>query len=213
MPLTASQLTTLKNDLAANTNTVLINGVATAINAVPHGAQNAQTIADWYNQTASPAYQVIRTDALILDIYNNIIWPNYTPNFTLTTSTSAQQANQCACASALCQGKQMNLQNLFIGRTTFDATKSNQTAGLKDATTNLPAGASFANVNAGWQQIIPVLNRAATYAEKLFVTAAAQTAVPVLYDGTSAQGTTGNPALMGFEGQLTALDIENAWVA
>jgi hypothetical protein len=49
MPLSPAQLTALKNDMAANTNTVLINGVPTAINVVPHGAQNAQTIADWYN--------------------------------------------------------------------------------------------------------------------------------------------------------------------
>ena len=213
MPLSTSQLQTLKSDLAANTNTVLINGVATAINAVPQGYQNAGTVAAWYNQTAAPAYYVIRTDAPVSDIFNNIAWPNFTPNFTVTTSTTAQSANQAMVASLLCQGKQMNLQNMLIGRTTFDATRANEAAGLKDATTALPAGANFANIAAGWTNIIPVLGRQATYAEKLFVTAGANTAVPVLYDGTSAQGASGNPALMGFEGALQAQDILNAWAA
>jgi hypothetical protein len=65
MPLTAAQLTTLKNDLAANANTVLINGVATAINAVPRGPDNAWQIAAWYNGQAAPDFVVWKTNVAI----------------------------------------------------------------------------------------------------------------------------------------------------
>src|SRR5512142_1033206 len=77
--LTAAQQTTLKTNLAANTNTVLINGVATAINVVPQGFQNAQTIADWYNLTVSPNYFVWHSQVNVNDVLNNLTWANFTP--------------------------------------------------------------------------------------------------------------------------------------
>jgi hypothetical protein len=56
--LTPTQLTALAGDIAGNANTVTINGVATAISAVGHGADNAQQVANWYNLTRAPAWTV-----------------------------------------------------------------------------------------------------------------------------------------------------------
>jgi hypothetical protein len=69
--MTPAQLQTLKADLAANTATVLINGIATQIKDVPRGAQNAGTTAEWYLLTAAPDYLVWRTSVDITEIMLN----------------------------------------------------------------------------------------------------------------------------------------------
>lgn len=69
MSLTAAQLSTLKADLAANTNTVLVAGVPTAINTVPQNDDTAFAIAAWYNEIASPDWWVYRTNLAKRDIY------------------------------------------------------------------------------------------------------------------------------------------------
>lgn len=48
MPLTQAQKNTLKAHLAANTNTVLIGGQATAINVVTDAGDNYLRVAEWY---------------------------------------------------------------------------------------------------------------------------------------------------------------------
>lgn len=58
MSLTTAQYTTLKADIAANANTVLINGVPTAISAVPVSPDNAAAVAVWYGGLVDPEYLV-----------------------------------------------------------------------------------------------------------------------------------------------------------
>ena len=218
MPLTTAQLQALKADIAANANTIPAGQswsgsfAGTAISALPVGnADAAFAIAGWYSQLASPAYYVIRTDAPILDIFNAVTWANYTPADAPTSGNAAQ-----ATAAALyCQGKQFNLELMFFGKSSFDATKGVQTAGLKDATTQLPSKTGFVMQTGGWTNIIPVLQRQAKYVEKLF---AAASTLPALQNGASARGTqydgtNGNPDVMGYEGSITYQDVLNAWAS
>lgn len=66
-----TQLATLKDHIAANTATVLINNVPTAINAVPVSPDNCLAIANWYAEEASPAFIVWRTSVTRQEILQN----------------------------------------------------------------------------------------------------------------------------------------------
>lgn len=211
--LSSSQLQTFKTDMLANANVIpagmpFAGQTISALAASPT-ADKEDAIARWYNLLASPAYWVIRTDAPVADILNNIVWANFTPQ-PAVTGANAAQATGC---SSYCQGKMLNLQTMLgFGRTSFDATKASQTSGLKDGTTQLPSGAAFANQTGGWPTIIPVLQRTCRNIEKLFAIAST---VAALQNGASARGTqfdgtNGNPDIMGFEGAISASDVDAA---
>lgn len=209
MGLTSAQLTTLKNDIANNTNTILVAGVSTQIKNVPHNPDLAPDVASWYNLQASPNYFLVRSEAPVVDILNAVMWANFTPKDAVTGANAAQAM---AC-SAYCQGKMLNIQTMLTGRTVFDATRATQTGGLKDGTTQLPSNTSFANQTGGWPNIIPILQRQATNVEKLLALASAVSDLrnAASARGTQYDGTNGNPDVPGFEGKLTGNDIVNAW--
>lgn len=73
MPLSNSQLATLKADIAANTNTIPVGRpfAGTQINALPNTPDANFEIALWYNQTASPAYKVYREQVPMAEIMLN----------------------------------------------------------------------------------------------------------------------------------------------
>jgi hypothetical protein len=200
--LTAAQKTALKANLAANTNTVTINGQPVAIKDVPQGGQNAQTIADWYATTASPAYNVFRTDVAPQEIFDQVTWANFTP------ADAPDATVQWSNRSLACQGKQFNLQILVQNQSVINAARVNVRAGLNDATTNLPSGASGASRSGGWASILTILRRSASWAEKLF--SVATTGVGT--DGGTL-GTTTNPALMTITEPITGQDVIDAWAA
>lgn len=191
MSLTAAQLQTLKSDLSTNTNTVLINGVATAINAVPMGAQNAQTIADWYNLTASPDYWMWRSAVSQLEIVSlktspeNTVWS--WPAFI-----------------ARSQGERDGWREMFADTGYIDFYRDNIRQGLADifsGTTNSAPAQRTHLLRIGRQQ--------ATNAGKLFAVA-----VTVAGNGntlTDARGSTTNPDAPGYLFNLTGTDVINAW--
>lgn len=196
--LTPAQQTTLALDLAANTATV--NGVA--IKDLPKTADNAVAVAQWYNQPTNPPYLVWRTDAPVVDILDQVIWTNYTPN------DAADNTNTYANRAALVRIKQNNLQLMLSGRDTFNASKPTLRGGLNDATLNLPTGASGALRSGGWANIAPVLRRPCTRGERLFVVVA----TGVGNDGVAGnRGTATNPDLLGYEGQVSDADIRAVW--
>jgi len=200
--MTPAQLTTLKNDLAANVNTVLINGVATAINAVPHGAQNAQSIADWYNLFPGTDYFVWDSKADAFAIFNGVLFANYTPNDAATeTLIDGNRAMRC-------QIKQGNIALLLQGRTTFDATRVNLRSALNDATTNLPSGAAGVSRSGGWSGILPILSRKANNVEKVF---SFDDGAGIGNTITDPRGANTNPDGVGFEGQISATEVLGAW--
>lgn len=73
MPLTTAQKQSLRTDIAANTNTVLVNGVPTAINTLPNTSDANFAIATWYNEPASPAFTVWKKSVPITDVGDNIV--------------------------------------------------------------------------------------------------------------------------------------------
>jgi hypothetical protein len=75
--LTTAQMQTIKADIAANANTVLIQGVPTAIGAVPHTSDAAAAVADWYNQSASPTFTVWRTSVSNADCVKCTTWVDF----------------------------------------------------------------------------------------------------------------------------------------
>ncbi len=180
-----------------------------AISAVPIRNQDGATaIANWYNQTAAPEFDVFRSNVPTDDISNQVLWANFTPS-TAIANDGSNSALWQAC-SLSCQGKQFNLQLLLPPGSMFNAGLINKRAGLNDATTNLPKADGAGGKNSGgWANILPILIRPATYAEALY--AVATTGIGT---GVGALGANGNPGLLIFDstqGVLTFQDIFNAW--
>lgn len=173
------------------------------LNSQPNNGVGDAFIAEALNLLASPNFPVWRTDVPVQDVFNAIDWAVYTPTDPVT---DAQLANALAAERAttrlmVIQTKQMNLQNMLMGRITIDASKANIRAGLRDAVIQVPAGAAGANVNPGGTSGNNVLNacvRPATRAEKVLV---AQTNI-------STGGVTAN--ILGFEGEITVQDVNQA---
>jgi hypothetical protein len=201
MPLTNAQQAALKADIAAN-NSQLTIGTAppTAIKDLPNTGDINVEIANWYNGVASPDFNVFRSSVSMDDVYDQVVWANFTPQD--VPDATALWTNR----SLACQGKQFNVQIMLQGRTSFNATKINQRAGLNDATTNIPSGAAGASKSGGWAGILGILRRLANRIEKLF---AIQTS-GVGVTGGDALGATTNPALMAFEGFITGNDVTAA---
>lgn len=204
--LTAAQLQTLKASIAANT--AVVNG--TPINELPNNSDANLAIANWYNGAASPEFVVWR-DLPVETVLGLVTYANMTPLDAVPTvaalgsnPTAAQQAtydNQTASVatwqarSLACQGKQFNLQNLTLGRTTAPMKRVNYRAALQDCLTNVPAGASGASLAANWVGVRDAAKFPATNAEKLYAA------------GT---GSSASPADLAFEGSITADDVQEA---
>lgn len=183
--LTTAQQATLAADIANDP----------VLNALPHNSDGAFEIARQYNALADPAFYVWRRDAPVDDIFDAITWANLTPVDVPSVADSAQVAAAQTTRALICQAKQINLQMLLQGRTTINATKLKVRQALTDSLQNVPAGTSGANLDAGWLAVKNVLYRPATRLEKLLATG---------------NGTTGQPATMGFEGSISYPEVEQA---
>lgn len=157
--LTTAQKATLKAD-------ILADQVANAFYAIG----DLSGLAAYYNALASPTFYGYRTAIPANEVFDGVLWANFTPSDTVPTDTALNnaifQSRQLAC-----QTKQMNLQTMLTGRDTIDGSKANIRAGLQDALTNIPSGASGAVRAAGWTTVRDgVLARVVTRLEKLFAT-------------------------------------------
>lgn len=186
MNLTTALMQTLRDNIIAAADAACV-----ALEADPTSGDLAYAVADLYNLTASPDFFVWHTKAPIGDILNAIIWTNMTPVDAVPTTPSLAVELYAARSNA-CQGKQMNLQNLIMGRTTIDASRPNIRTGLQDSLTGYPAGAAGATVAAGWTAVQLILSRKANRVEKVLAT------------GTGSQAV---PATMGAEGTLTHNEV------
>lgn len=186
MALTPAQLQAIKTEIA--------NDVALSSQA--QSGDGADAIATALNALAAPAFQVWRTEAQVKDIFDAINWALYTPVDAVDGSTAHQER------LLIIQTKQLNLQNMTIGREKLDASKANIRAGLRDAVIQVPAGAAGVAVAPGGASGANVLNamiRSATRAEKVLVQAGGQVAT----GGIAA-------SLLGFEGLITVVDVQAA---
>lgn len=150
MPLTSAQKTTLKTDIAANTNTVLYAGVQTAINALPNNTDANFAIADWYNQTASPAWTVWRTNIPVKDVKTAIVWTEYI--------AAVSQADH-------------NAFSLIISNGVVNGADANVRQGFADIFAGPNKATTRSNLTA-------LAKRSATYAEKLFSSGTGSDASP-----------------------------------
>ena len=180
--MTPAQIAALKADIAANAD----------MHTQPmNGAGHAAIIA-LYN--AASTTDVWRTDAPVNAIMDAINWSAFTP--VEPADGTALYTNRLL----LIQTKQINLQSMLQGRTTVDASKANLRAGLRDAVTTLPAGASGASISAAGASGVNVLNalvRKATRFEKLFAI------FPAVTGSVTAN-------LLVLEGSLSTSDLEIA---
>lgn len=197
MPLTAAQITTLTTDISNNTSTI----GGTQIKLLPHTQDNAVAVANWYNQFPSAnlptpgADFTVWRDLPMETVLNTITFANMTPADAVPTTPDLTV--QVYMANALCcQGKQFNLQNLTIGRSTAPMKRSNYRAAMQDCLTNIPAGAGGSLIAANWTGVRDGAKFLATNAEKLFAT------------GT---GTTATPGDLVVEGAIDATDIRRCW--
>lgn len=167
--LTTAQYASLKADILANSD----------MNTQPVSSAGAFAIAALYNVASTT--DVWRTDASVSAITDAINWSVFTPVDAMPAADSASgnaAIHQYSGRLLAIQTKQINLQSMLQGRTTVDASKANLRAGLRDAVTGLPAGASGAAISAGGAGGVTVLNamiRKATRYEKLFATTTATT--------------------------------------
>jgi len=187
MSLTPAQLQTLKTNLAANTATVLINGVATAINVVPHGAQNAQTIADWYNLTAAPNFWA---------------WKGISPP--AETGMAIKMSDVRNLTTANSTRLQVSFQ---IRPNGFNPGNQDDRALFGGLFSVAGAAGTRANLLAAWQRL-------ASNVETLFATGTGTQATGDL--GSDGSITAGSPATLVFDGSITPLsgqDVLNAWAA
>ena len=179
--LTPAQKATLKADIQAD-------GV---LGALPNNSDTAIEIAAAYNLQASPTFTVWHTKAPAQTIFDSITWSAFTP--TDIADTTVVFTNRTMVVNI----KQMNLQNMLVGRDTIDCSRANVRAGLRDAVIALPTGTLGAAVSAGGASgatVMTACTRTATRAEK------------ALASGSATTGTvTGN--LLTFEGNLSPQDV------
>lgn len=199
MVLTPAQLSMLKADIIANANTIPAGQPWTGsfgglqVRDVPQSGDGAFAIAGWYSQTASPAYIVWR-DLAMETVLSLIAFANMTPTDAVPT-TPALTVDVFRTRAIVCQGKQMNLQNLIISRTVAPMKQVSYRAALQDCLTNLPAGASGSLISANWVGVRDAAKFDANNVEKLFAIGA---------------GTTATPSNLTYEGAISAADIETA---
>lgn len=182
--LTASQLAIVKADIAANPD------LAAQVN---NGDGNFE-IARLYNLivTTPAVFPVWRTDVPVQELFDAIDWTLYTPAD--APDTTVTYTNRVMTI----QVKQMNLQNILIGRQTIDSSKANIRKGLVDSTSNVRAGAGGANVDPGGQNpslVMQTCVRNARRIEKVLAGANKTTS------GVAA-------AVMGFTGDISQQDVQ-----
>lgn len=182
MPLTNGQLTTLKTNIVANTATIPAGQpwsgsfAGTQVKDVPNNDDGNYAVAGWYNLVAAGPWIVWR-DLPMDTVLSLITFASMTPADAVPT-TPALTVDVYRARALACQGKQMNLQNLIISRTTAPMKQTSYRAGLQDCLTNIPAGASGALITANWVGVRDAAKFSATNAEKLFSTGTGSSAVP-----------------------------------
>lgn len=174
------QKLTLRTHILANQTQLAFGGgtatIASVFGAASLGSGDALIIADWYNLPATPDFFVWR-DLPMEDLLNLVTFANMTPVDAVPASPSLA-VELWGSRSLACQGKQFNLQNLTIGRSTAPMKRTNYRAALQDCLTNIPAGASGSLIAANWVGVRDAAKFLATNMEKVFATGTGTQATP-----------------------------------
>jgi hypothetical protein len=137
--LTPSQLTQLKNDIAADGT----------LNVIPNTSDGADAIATIYNQLASPAFIVWKTNVSTYEIRAALVWNEYD-----ALTISKQNAFTFLCSNGFVNGALTNVR-----------------AGISSIFSAPGQSGNLAALTA-------LAKRSATRAEKLFATGTGTTASP-----------------------------------
>lgn len=192
------------------------------------GSGSTRTLAEWFASqddsvcalilnVIDPAFLVYRTAVPVQEINNQITWQNFTPADAVPTAavspfTLLETLTIWMARASKAQGMQLNLQNLLLGaQGALDASRAGIRAGLQDALSAVPTGATSAgtfaagvSLSAGWVGVRDnTLARAARRGEKALATTTVQ------QNGTTAA----KAATLTFEGELTPADIQSARAA
>lgn len=190
MALTPAQLATLKTAISANPTW----------NNQPMTSGGAFAIAADMNLVAAPDFMLWRSEARAADILDAISFDKYTPTDAAGDADTAPIAAAKTNRLLAIQTKQMNLQLMLQGRDSINAGKANIRASLRDAVISLPSGVGGASTAAGGASGVTVLTactRKALVGEKILV-------------GSSATTGTVTANLIGYEGQLSSEDVQQA---
>lgn len=175
--------------------------------AFPQNSDGYFALAQVLNVPADPAFTVWRTDAPVSTIIDSIDLSKYTPNDTIADADSGDLLQRKNGRLLTSQTKQMNLQLLVQGRERLNAAPPNVRGGLRDAVIQLPTGANGALTAPGGASgvnTLTVCTRLATEGEKILaVPSQASDSTPVGGGGVTAR-------VLGFEGSLSAQDVEAA---
>lgn len=177
------------------------------LNTYPQSQVGADLISQAMNVAAVPEFFVYRTDALVIDIYDQITWANFTPNDlppvaaipSAPTTAETYALDLWRARSLQCQGKQFNLQTMLMGRIYTNAAKASIRAGLQDALTAIPSGAAGVNRSGGWANVQTALYRKAVLGEKIVSTGTGSAASPATMPATG-EGTIGLDEIMAIMG-------------
>lgn len=178
MNLTPAQLATLKAAILANTNAIPAGQpfAGVQVKDVPNNSDGNLAVAGWYNQTAAPQFVVWR-DVPMEAVLNAYTPANMTPVDAVPTTPQLTVTVYQARAQA-CQCKQINFQNLTLGRSVAPMKRSGYRAGLQDCLTNIPSGANGALLAANWVAVRDAAKFDARYIEAMFATGTGSSATP-----------------------------------
>lgn len=184
MSLTTAQLSTLRTAILSETD-------PTFVELRTQGSTGL--MAEWFNQLASPTHLVWSTGVGVNVILDAIDFSQYTPN---TTPSDATAAISTARLLAI-QTKQMNLQNMTIGRDRLNCSRDRVREGLLDAVIDIPSGTNGSlrsAAGAGGVRVVNAMTRPATRGEKLFATTQDSTGTVTAFN-------------LGYEGRISDSDI------
>lgn len=185
--MTPAQLTSLRGACFLDAN-------AAAFFVAPGNAAGLRA----YLNAASGA-NVWRTDASVDAINDGIDYGKYTPTDAVPSTDPALSIDISRMLRI--QTKQMNLQNILIGRTTLNCSRPNVRGGLRDAVIAVPAGTAGALTapgGASGANVLAACVRPGTRAEVMLAV------------GSQASDTTGGTSarVLTFEGEVS--DVEAA---
>ena len=189
MNMTTAQKQAFKVDMAANANTVLINGLATPINSL-----------------TTPQTQTTVAAAAVATFYNQIASPSFTVWTGLTSTNIVGMAIKMSDLGNLTTANSTRLQTSFQVRPNgFDSSNQDDRALFGGLFSVAGASGTRSNLLTAWQRL-------ATFFEKIFATGTGTAVNGDLNTDGSVSGT-GSPATLVLNGQISGQDVLNAWAS